>query len=286
MPPDHGRGTTRVRVRETLKMVWAGPWDGPSVRQMNWQKMMLSFSVIGAVSMNIARTAGIAGIGAAAVLTAAAMTPANAQELSEKSVISFMEYAWSLVPQQFSKQDGTVIIIDKKKKEEVLVPVDVAREVIKVGRVSAHAQVCGLSEQQIYNHRSMMKREEEKKKWTDQQMVYINQLHLTTVMLLTGKIKLVEDQGGKQVVIEEGKTSTTTCTDEQRTKVNEMITAYVKSGPNFQIKNPAEPPAGAAGNGGQPVATGSTGSPAPAAADDKAGGAKAVPAAVEKTEKQ
>ena len=31
-----------------------------------------------------------------------------------------MDYAWSLTPQQFSKPDGTVIQIDKKKKEEVL----------------------------------------------------------------------------------------------------------------------------------------------------------------------
>ena len=111
-----------------------------------------------------------------------------------------MDYAWSLTPQQFSKQDGTVIIIDKKKKAEVMVPIDVAREVIRVGRISAHAQVCKLNDHQIVNHRSLMKREEEKKTWTDQQLVYINQLHLTTVMLLTGKIRLVEKDGDKEVV--------------------------------------------------------------------------------------
>lgn len=159
----------------------------------------------------------------------------SAEELSEKSVRTFMEYAWSLTPQQFSKQDGTVIVIDKKKKEDVFVPLDIAREVIKVGRISAHAQVCGLQELQVANHRSLMKREEEKKTWTEQQLVYINQLHLTTVMLLTGRIRLVEKEGDKEVVIDDGKSSTPTCTDEQRIKVKDMIIAYIESGPNFKI---------------------------------------------------
>ncbi len=232
--------------------------------------------------MRTTRRAGIAG--AAALMMAMLAVPATAQELSEKSVISFMEYAWSLVPQQFSKQDGTVIVIDKKKKAEVLVPVDVAREVIKVGRISAHAQVCGLGDDQVINHRSLMKREEEKKKWTDQQLVYINQLHLTTVMLLTGKIKLVEKEGEKDVVVEDKKTASQTCTDEQRSKVKELITAYVKTGPNFKVN--VTPVDGKAA----PAATGSTAAAppaaAPAAATPATPPAAAVPAAVEKVEKK
>ena len=35
-------------------------------------------------------------------------------------------------------------------------------------------------------------------------MVFINQLHLTTVMTLTGKVELVEKDGDKQVVVQEG----------------------------------------------------------------------------------
>ena len=104
---------------------------------------------------------------------------------------------------QFSKPDGTTIQIDKKKREEVMVPVETARDVIKVGRLSAHAQVCDLPDDQIANHRTLMREEEAKGKWTPQQMVYISQLHLTTVMLLTGKIKLVEKDGeGKDVVVD------------------------------------------------------------------------------------
>jgi hypothetical protein len=207
--------------------------------------------------------AGVIGGCAAALMLGTAAMPAAAQDLSEKSIRSFMEYAWSLTPQQFSKQDGTVIVIDKKKKQDVMVPIDVAREVIRVGRISAHAQICGLSDHQVINHRSLMKREEEKKSWSDQQLVYINQLHLTTVMLLTGKIRLVEKDGDKEVVIDDGKSAQQTCTEEQKAKVRDVIIAYVEAGPNFKVN--VAPIAG--GPQAPPTATGSTpAAAAPAAA--------------------
>jgi hypothetical protein len=174
---------------------------------------------------------------------ALAAAPAAGQELSEKSVRTFMEYAWSLVPAKFTKPDGAVVEIDKKKKEQVLVPLDVAREVIRVGRLSAHAQVCELGEEQVLNYRSLMKRESEKKKWSEQQMIYVNQLHLTTVMLLTGKIKLVEKDGDKEVVVEESKSNAQTCSAEQRAKVKDLIMAYVSTGPKLAAPAAAAPPA-------------------------------------------
>lgn len=215
--------------------------------------------------------AGIVLVGALALSMGAAAVPASAQELSEGAIKSFMDYAWSLTPQQFSRPDGTVIQIDKKKKDEVLVPVDVAREVIKAGRLSAHAQVCNLREDQVENHRALMRREDAKKKWTPQQMVYISQLHLTTVMLLTGKIKLVEKQGDKEVVVDEGKAPPAqSCTDEQGKKVKEMIATYV-------AQSPAVPqPAANAAPAAAPPTTGSTS--VPKAVAPPAAAAKPAPA--------
>ena len=229
--------------------------------------------------------------GAFALVIAGPIAGACAQELSEKAVKSFMDYAWSLTPQQFSKPDGTVIQIDKKKREEVMVPLDTARDVIKVGRLSAHAQVCNLQDHQTANHHSMMQREIAKSKWTPQQLVFISQLHLTTVMLLTGKIRLVEKDGDKEVVVEEEKQAPTqTCTDEQRSKVKEMIAAYVKESP--QPKDtaaagaaPAKPAAGAAPAAAatakaDATTTGSTTAPKPQAAPAaKAPAPAAAPAA-------
>lgn len=203
--------------------------------------------------MNMRAGIVLAAVYALALFWSAA--PAGAQDLSEHAVKSFMEYAWSLTPQQFSKPDGSVIMIDKSKKDQVLVPLDVARDVIKAGRLSAHAQICDLAEDQILNHRAMMRREDSKKKWTQQQLVYISQLHLTTVMLLTGRIKLVEKQGDKEVVVDEKKEPAQTCTNEQKAKVKELITAYVAASPAPAVaRAPQAQPQGQ----GAPAATGST----------------------------
>lgn len=176
----------------------------------------------------------VMAIALAGVVAGAA--PAGAQDISEKAVKSFMDYAWSMTPAKFTRPDGKAIEIDKKNRAAVEVPVETAREVIKAGRMTAHAQMCELPEDQVLNYRSLMKREEDKKKWSEQQMIYINQLHLVTVMLLNGKLQLVEKEDGKEPkIVEEGKQPVKTCTDEQRKKVKELITAYVKSGPTVQL---------------------------------------------------
>jgi hypothetical protein len=194
------------------------------------------------------------GWACAALLAAGVVAaPANAQEqLSEKATHAFMEYAWSLTPEAFTKPNGETIQIDKKKKAEVLVPLDVARDVIRVGRLSAHAQVCDLAQDQADNHNSLMRREIASNKWTPQQVVYINQLHLTVVMLLTGRIKLVEKDGGKEVVVEEAARQAQTCSAEQKQKIKELIAAYVKTGPELAAR-PAASAEAATQPAGAPV---------------------------------
>ena len=62
-------------------------------------------------------------------------------------------------------------------------------------------------------------------------------------MLLTGRIKLVEKEGGKEdVVIEDGTKQAQTCSAEQKQKIKELITAYVKTGPALASTSPLPPP--------------------------------------------
>ena len=213
----------------------------------------------GAQHMRNWRRAGYSLVAICAVAAASLGTPASAQDLSEKSVETFMAYAWSLTPARFTKPDGSVIVINKDEPEKASVPLDVARDVIKVGRLSAHAQVCELPEEQVMNYRSLMVREEQKKKWTDQQLIYMNQLHLVTVMLLTGKVALVEkgEGGAKDVVIEDKKPVTQSCTAEQKDKVKQAVMAYVKTGPEIApVRMPAAKDAAAASAGAGPAAGG------------------------------
>jgi hypothetical protein len=169
-------------------------------------------------------------------------SPAFAQnkELSDKSVLTLMRYAWGMVPEKFTTPLGKTILVDKSHASESIVPLDIAREVVRVARMSAYAQLCDLPEEQRANYQTLMRREEAKAKWSDQQMLFINQLHLFTVMTLTGKVQLVEKDGDKQVVVQEGKPAKTeTCTDTERKKIQDQVMAYVNSAP------PPAPPAAA-----------------------------------------
>jgi hypothetical protein len=173
-------------------------------------------------------------IALASVVGGMAAPAAAQQDISEKTVLAFMNYAWGLTPARFTKPDGKTVDIDKNDRAKAEVPVDVAREVIRAGRLTAHAQICELPTDQVQNYQSLMRRENDKKKWSEQQMIYINQLHLATVMMLTGKIKLVDQEEGKpaEVVVEDTRAADAkSCSDEQRKKVVELITAYVKAGP-------------------------------------------------------
>ncbi len=172
------------------------------------------------------------------IATAILVLPAQAQGLSDASVRKIMDYAWAFTPDRFTQPSGETIEIDKKKRDAVIVPLDTAKEVIKVGRLSAHAQMCLLIEEQVLNHRSLMKREHNKKKWSPQQMVYINQLHLITVMLLTGKVGLEEKGEGKKAITrtKTSKKQRKTCTPEEAAKVKQRILDYVKGGPPVKFR--------------------------------------------------
>lgn len=183
--------------------------------------------------MTMGAKAGAALLWAAAAVAALA-SPAFAQnkELSDKSVLTLMRYAWGMVPEKFTTPLGKTILVDKSHASESIVPIEIAREVIRVARMSAYAQLCDLPEEQRANYQTLMRREEAKAKWSDQQMLFINQLHLFTVMTLTGKVQLIEKDGDKQVVVQEGKpVKTESCTDTERKKIQDQVMAYVNSTP-------------------------------------------------------
>jgi hypothetical protein len=185
---------------------------------------------------SIGRYAG-GGLGlalaATIVMSGGAPVKAQTKELSEKSVQLLMQYAWALTPPKFTAPDGKTIEVDKSKPKEVIVPLDTAREVIKVARLTAYAQLCELPEEQRANYLTLMKREEAKASWTPQQLLYINQLHLFTVMTLTGKVAIVDSkEGDKQVVVQEKKAPpTASCSGTERERVKAQITAYISAAP-------------------------------------------------------
>jgi hypothetical protein len=181
----------------------------------------------------------LAGLVAFAGLTGA--TEAQTQgKLSDKSVNTLMDYAWQILPSKFTTPDGRVIEVDKSKRESNIVPVDNGREIIRVAYSSAQAQVCELWEEQQANYDAMMRRELIKKKWTDQQLLYITTLHRMTIHAVAGKLKVEEKAGELNVILEPIKPGTAKCSDQQKAQIRETILAYVK------LDAPAEKGAAAA----------------------------------------
>ena len=175
-----------------------------------------------------------AGVFCAAAALGAAGASAQGKGLSDDSVRALIKYAWVITPPKFTMPSGKEIIVDKNKPEAAMVPLETAREVIRVGRLSANAQICGLPEAQAANYQTLMSREQASKKWSDQQLLFINQLHLFTVMLMTGKVTVTEEEGEKSVSVKDTKITPPTgaeCTDVERKKVEEQITAYINSAP-------------------------------------------------------
>jgi hypothetical protein len=201
------------------------------------------------------RFRGAAALALAWGLSSAA--PALAQSLSDESVRRLMEYAWAQTPQRFTTPDSRTIDIDKTKPDKVLVPVEIAREVIIAARRSALAQICNLEEMQVNNYRSLMARELSRKKWSDPQIVYINVLHLTVVQIFAGDVTItVQESGDKKIVNTEPQNKKKqTCSDAEGAKVREQIEAYIAEGPKLlepPVAAASPPPAPAAPAAGQP----------------------------------
>lgn len=205
----------------------------------------------------------MAALAAAVAIVGTAMPVAAQQqkELSEKSVQTLMNYAWTVLPAKFTTPANKTILVDKTKRD-ALVPLDVGREVIKVGYMSAQAQLCEMWEDQTVNYDAMMIRERDKKTWSDQQLLYITTLHRMTIHMAAGKLKVVEKGKDEvEVLLEPIEAAKDACPAERKAKIRETIHAYVKATPGINIlQAPTEAPATTASVPQQPV---------PAAAKDQ-----------------
>lgn len=192
---------------------------------------MINFSRLGCV------TCLFAGLAFAAVATAQTTAapkekdPAEKQELSQKSVKLITGFALTTIPSEIKQPDGKVLKIDRANLERILVPLEDARRIILTARNSAHAQMCDLPELQAENYLALMRSEQAKKKWSQEQMLFINRLHLFTVMWLTGNVKFLEKEGQKepQVISEPDKGEKKVCSPEEKENVKANIEAFLKS---------------------------------------------------------
>ena len=192
--------------------------------------------------MTFAKLRVWAGLGLWTAALAVAPAGVNAQkpQMSEKTVLILMDYAWALTPAEFTTETGKIIRVNKDKFEEVKLPLDDAREVIRIARVSGQAQICEMGEAQTANYETLMEREAARGKWTDQQLVFINKLHLFTVMTMTGQVKAADPDTPVGTLSKEAPAkSSVTCTDADRKRIEEQILAYINAAPESPAKDAA-----------------------------------------------
>ncbi len=169
--------------------------------------------------------------------TVAAAEPESTGQLKDKTVKTLMRFAFSLMPAVYTGPDGKKITIDKEKNQKaVLIPVNDAKRIVVVGYRSARAQNCDLKVMQTLNHNAMVKYEEVFKEWTIQQKLFINQLHLFTVLYLTGNVKVEEtDESKKKIEARKDPKNNNleaqkfNCSEEERKQVAASIDKYLEN---------------------------------------------------------
>ena len=132
------------------------------------------------------------------VVATGASAPANAQ-ISDQSVNWYIQFVWNNMGAQFSDRDGTVVRINKSKKDEIIVPIDVARHVIVGGWRGARSRICDLPEEFIANYDLTRASANRKGKWSSQQRHFMKVLFQRVVQLNSGKTKVVVSEDGKVV---------------------------------------------------------------------------------------
>jgi hypothetical protein len=153
------------------------------------------------------------------------------EQLSLRSVQLITGFALTTIPSEIKQPDGSILKIDRKNLQNIIVPVEDARRIIMVARNSAHAQMCDMPELQAENYLALMRAEQSKKKWSQEQMLFINRLHLFTVMWLTGNVRFLEKDGKKEpeVISEPDKAKKKDCSADEKESVKANIEAFLKS---------------------------------------------------------
>ena len=121
-------------------------------------------------------------------------TPADSgkDKLSDSAVRVMSTFALSILPDEVPDKKGKMVKIDKSNPNLYLIPIDDARHVIRVATRSAYAEVCNLLDLEKQNYNTLMRSEELRNVWTEEQMMFIRALHTFATSYFAGNVKITE----------------------------------------------------------------------------------------------
>lgn len=163
--------------------------------------------------------------------------------LSDSAVRVLMTYAFSIIADEQPGPDGKPQKIDKSDPNKFLIPDDDARRVIRAATRSAYAEACELPELARANYQTLIKSEEAKKVWSEQQLLMINALHMFSASYFAGGVTISEapDEAPADGATAVSKGAAPApgaeiiapkrpqCPPEQKQKVTNSINAYVQA---------------------------------------------------------
>lgn len=172
-------------------------------------------------------------VGCAVVLGLTSVSAGMAQEkkkeakLSERTVRVIMGTAFAGIPDTLPKPGGEMVKVDRSDPKKFMIPVEDAREIIISAVLSARADLCGLKKLEREHFKSIMRKELASKKWSSFQMTYIDVLHATTGLFMTGSQAVGEDAKKKDDPSEDIRAKYK-CSDEERDRVKAAVESDIK----------------------------------------------------------
>ena len=159
--------------------------------------------------------------------------------LSDSAMRVLMTYAFSMIPEERPGPDGKPHKVDKSDPKVFLIPDDDARRVIRAATRSAYAEACELPDLAKANYQTLIKSEEAKKVWSEQQLLMIRALHMFSASYFSGGVHIHEtpdadSKGAEGADQTAGGTDLVApkklqCPPEQKQKVENAIKAYVQA---------------------------------------------------------
>lgn len=150
-------------------------------------------------------------------------SPAAAEDEKSKKLEVAYELTWKQMPSSCRFKKYGTVKLDRTKRGDYELPVDLGEEAFRVGRLRAHTLLCGLKEENVGVLCAFLKKNE--KRLSPRQVMFARELTLTTVELLTGDVRV-----GDKVV----KAQPKPCTPDIKKKVKAVADMYLKEVPGWK----------------------------------------------------
>ncbi|MDA7948838.1 MAG: hypothetical protein MPJ78_15355 [Hyphomicrobiaceae bacterium] len=196
-------------------------------------KKLLRVMCAGVVGLGLGLSSGTIPL-AAAQTTAAPEAKAPAEKStkkkpSDRTVRVIMGYAFAALPDSVPKRNGEVVQLEREKQpEKFMIPIEDARRIIRHASLSARADLCGLKDLERKHYGNMMKHEQRVKKWTSYQVLFIDLLHTTTGLVMTGSVQTGDDAKKADDASKDVR-SEYVCSPQERERIKAAVEADIKA---------------------------------------------------------